>query len=114
MEVKEFIIELIKIDKVYNDMIKKLLGFIDDDFLNKMLPKFGESLEDKIMDFVGIPKENEYKELDVKDGYGYCRDCISEEYWDLRDKGKFEEAYQLLLKEAEEFKKIIKKEATND
>ncbi|MCC7574565.1 hypothetical protein KO361_03150 [Candidatus Woesearchaeota archaeon] len=110
MEVKEFIIELIKVDKVYNDMIDNLMGVLDDQYLDKMLPEYGESLENKIMDFVGIPKERAYKELDKIDGYGYCRDLISEEYWDLRDSGKYKEAYRLLIDEAKEMKENLVKE----
>jgi len=101
MEIKEFIIELIKVDKVHNDMIETLLGFLDDGFLNKMLPEYGESLEDKIMDFIGIPK-NDYD--DEKNPDGYCRDWISEEYWRLRYEGKFEDIYKLLVDAAKEMK----------
>jgi hypothetical protein len=102
MEIEDFIIELIKVDAKHNKLIAGILDVLNEDWLEPILPSDEEDLETKIMDFMGIPK-NDYD--DEKNPDGFCRDFTSEGYWELRDTGRYEEAYQFLQYVAEEIKK---------
>ena len=106
MKVKELIIKLIKLDSHYHKQWDKNAGILDDDFLSNLLFPKENNIEEIIMDFMNIPKDDYNEETDE----GYCRDCISDDYWGLRDRGKYEEAYMKLKEEAE----LQKKEETNE
>jgi len=105
VESKELIIELIKLDGYYHKKWDKMEGILDSDYMADVL--FPDSIrgagdvkniETLVMDFIGIPKDD----FNDETGEGYCRDCISDDYWDLRDKGEYEKAYKILVDEARE------------
>jgi len=101
MEVKDLVIELIKFDRFQQQSWEEMSEILDEDFLGKLTdPEFAKKdakrIETIIMDFIGIPKD---ESVDLGDE-GYCRDCISEDYGDLRDNGEYGKAYQVLEDEA--------------
>jgi len=91
MNKKELIIDLMKLDKFYNEKIDELSSVLDSE-VEIFYPSYHnniKSIEEIVFDIVGIPENTAEESVtyigtlkDAEKGFdeGYCRDAISEIY----------------------------------